>query len=98
VLTEHLGANKKATVPAMAVRGSIPRARRANLSLDRMNRTYYVKVSAEGMLVALYADEACTVLLDDPEMTGLLSDVLYKPALVKGKPVEGVARVRLSAI
>lgn len=94
VLMDHMGNNKDATVAASVVRGSLPRARRAELSLDQMNRTYYVKVSAEGTLVAVYADEACQLLVDDPAMTKLLGDVLYRPSLVKGKPVEGVARLR----
>lgn len=98
ILLEHLGSNKDATVAASAVRGSLPRVRRAELTLEQMNRTYYAKVSAEGTLIALYADEACSLLVNDPEMTGLLGEVLYKPSLVKGKPVEGVARLRLSAI
>lgn len=98
ILAEHIGANRGATLPASPVSGTLPRARRAELSLDQLNRTYYVKVSAEGMLLALYADEACSLLVDDPAMTRMLADVLYKPALVKGKPVEGVARLRFSAI
>jgi hypothetical protein len=96
VLLEHIGTNKDATIAATAVRGSLPRVRREGLSLDQMNRTYYVKVSAEGTLIAVYADEACNLRVDDAVMTGVLGDVLYKPSLVKGKPVEGVARVRLS--
>jgi len=98
VLLDYLGSNKDATVAASAVRGSLPRVRRAELSSEQMNRTYYVKVSPAGTLLALYADEACSLQVDDPAMTRLLADVLYKPALVKGKPVEGVARLRLSAI
>lgn len=97
-LAEHLGANKRATVPASAVRGTLPRTRRTELSLDQLNRTYYAKITAEGLLAAVYADEACNLLVEDAALTTLLADAFYKPALVQGKPVAGVARIRLAEL
>jgi hypothetical protein len=55
-----------------------------------------VQVSKEGVLLGVYADESCRLKLDDSALAAALADVFYKPALVKGKPVDGVARVRLA--
>lgn len=95
-LIEHIGANKDATLPAMPAPGGLSAAARAQLTNAQLSRTTYVKVSPEGVLLAAFADEACNILLDDPSLTAVLGEVFYKPALVKGKPVEGVARVLLS--
>jgi len=96
ILMEHLGANKGVTVPAMPTAGGLRPGDRERLTNEQLIRTSYVKVSPEGTLVAAFADEACTIQLDDGSMTAVLGEVFYKPALVNGKPVEGVARVRLS--
>jgi len=96
ILIEHLGANKGATVPAATAPGGLRPGDRDRLTVEQQGRTCYVKVSPEGTLLSAYADEACSIQLEDPVMTEVLGEIFYKPALVKGKPVEGVARVRLS--
>jgi hypothetical protein len=96
LLMEHMGANKDATVPAVATPGGLRAGVRQQLAADQLARTCYVKVSKEGTLLGLYADESCNLKLEDPAMAAVLADVFYKPALVKGKPVDGVARVRLA--
>jgi hypothetical protein len=98
ILMEYIGANKGATVPASAVRGTLPRTRRAELSLDQMNRTAYVKVSKDAAVLGVYQDEACQLALEDERYLGVIREIFFKPTLVKGKPVEGVARVRLGDI
>lgn len=95
---EHMGANKDATVPAAAVPGSLPPGRLKSLSLDQVNRTYYVKVAPDGSVAGLYADESCNLAIDDHDALAVVGEVFFKPALVKGTPVEGVARVRLGEI
>jgi hypothetical protein len=94
LLIEHLGANKDATVPAAVVAGTLPRTRLKTLSLDRINRTYYARIGPDGAVRGLYADESCHVQIDDADTFAVLNMAFFKPALVKGKPVEGVARVR----
>jgi len=96
ILLEHIGANRDTTVPAKPAPGGLRPADRQRLTPDQLGRTSYVKVAMDGTLLAAYADEACSVQLEDPAMIEVLSEVFYRPALVKGKPVEGVARVRLS--
>ncbi|HEX2862174.1 MAG TPA: hypothetical protein VHN79_11065 [Lacunisphaera sp.] len=97
-LIDHLGTNKGATVPAAVVRGTLPLEQRRQLSLDQLNRTCYARVSAEGELIDVYADEGCNLKLDDAVTFAALREAFFKPALVKGKPVEGTARVRLADI
>lgn len=98
LLIEHLGANKGTTVPASAVRGTVPPTRLRELSLDQLNRTYYAKVGVDGVVLGLYADEACSLQLDDPVTVSIVGEVFFKPALYQGKPVPGVAKVRLGEI
>lgn len=98
LVIEHIGANKDATVPAVAVPGTMPPARLKELTLDQLNRTYYAKVAPDGSLLGLYADESCNLQLSDAVTLAAVGEAFFKPALVKGKPVEGVARVRLGEI
>jgi hypothetical protein len=98
LVIEHLGANKDATVPALAVAGTLPPERLKTLTLDQLNRTYYAKIGPDGSVLGLFADESCHLKSDDDAVLAAVSTAFFKPALVKGKPVEGVARVRLGEI
>jgi hypothetical protein len=98
LLIEHLGANKDATVPAAPVPGTLASTRLKELSLDQLNRTYYAKIGPDGSVLGLYTDESCNLKIDNDATLAVVSEVFFKPALVKGKPVEGVARVRLGEI
>ena len=97
-MIEHIGANKGKTTPALPVSGTLPPARLKELSLDQLNRTYYAKVAPDGKMLGLFADEACTLRIDHDLTLAAANEAFFKPALVNGKPVEGVARVRLGEI
>lgn len=98
LLIQHLGANKDATVPAAAVSGMLPIDRLKGLTPEQLNRIYYAKVGPDGSVLGLFADESCNLKIDNDATLAVVSEVFFKPALVKGKPVEGVARVRLGEI
>ena len=98
LLIEHLGANKDATVPAAPVPGTLASTRLKELNLDQLNRTYYAKIASDGAVLGLFADESCNLKIDNDATLAVVSEVFFTPALVKGKPVEGVARVRLGEI
>jgi hypothetical protein len=98
LMIEYLGANKGATVPAGVVRGTLPPALRQTLSLDQLNRAFYVRIGPDGAVLGTYADEACNLQFHDQGILAALNEVFFKPALVKGKPVAGVARVQLGEI
>ncbi|MDQ5979593.1 MAG: hypothetical protein QG602_2568 [Verrucomicrobiota bacterium] len=95
---EHIGANKGLTAPALVVPGTMPRERLKDLTLDQLNRTYYARIAPDGSLLDLFADESCNLKIDDTAARSVVADAFFKPALVKGKPVEGVARVRVGEI
>jgi hypothetical protein len=96
MMMEYIGAHKGATVPAVAVAGSLPIPRRQQLSLDQLNRTCYAKVAKDGHLMGAYADEGCTLQLDDQGALAAIGEIFFNPSLAEGKPVEGVARFRLA--
>ncbi len=98
LVIEHIGANKNQTAPALAVPGTMPRERLKELTLDQLNRTYYARIAPDGSLVDLFADESCNLKIDDATTRAVVAEAFFKPALVKGKPVEGVARVRVGEI
>lgn len=98
LVIEHIGANKGATLPAVPVPGTLPAVQRGHLTVDQLNRTFYAKVSKDGAFIAAYADEGCNLKLEDAVTLGAMGTVFFKPALEKGKPVEGTARVRLAEI
>lgn len=98
LVIEYLGANKRATLPAGVLPGTLRREQRDGLTPDQLDRTFYVRVAANGALIGAYADEACKRQLDDAAMEAALGEVFFRPALDKGKPVEGIGRVRLGDI
>lgn len=98
LVIEHVGANKDQTVPAIVVPGTMPRERLKDLTLDQLNRTYYAKIAPDGSLLDIFADESCSLRIDDATALAVVGEAFFKPALVKGKPVEGVARVRVGEI
>jgi hypothetical protein len=91
---EYLAANKDASRPASALPGSLPPAARSRLTGEQLQSTCYVRVAADGTFLGVYRDEAANLQLSDEQLKAVLADAFFKPALVKGKAVEGVARVR----
>lgn len=98
LLIEHLAANKDATLPPQPVVGSLPMTVRNRLSPDQLNRVCYAKVSKEGLLLGLYADESASLPLADEMLAEAFADALFKPAVAKGKPMDGLVRVRLAEL
>jgi len=98
LVIEHIGAHKGATQPAAVAPGTLSPARRQQLSVDQLNRTFYARVSKDGDLLGAYADESCSLQLDDDAILAALGEVFFLPTLVSGKPAEGTARVRLGGI
>lgn len=96
LLIDHLGANKDATRPASAVPGSLPASARNRVSAEQLHRTCYARIAKDGRLTGLFADEAASLPVADPELASLFGDALYKPALAQGKPMEGVVRLQLA--
>jgi hypothetical protein len=96
LVIEHMGAHKQGTVPAAVVPGGLSAAMRGRLTAGQLERTVYAKISKDGALLGVYLDESGNMALSDPLVADALAESFFKPALVNGKPVEGIARVRLA--
>ena len=96
LLIEHLAAHKDATLPPQPVAGSLPATVRQKLSAEQLNRPCYAKISKEGLLLGVFADEGVSLPLADDALVAAFSGAIFKPALAQGKPMSGVARVRLA--
>ena len=96
VVMQHRGEHKGATLPAAAVRGMLFRARLQGLTTAQRTRTFYTKVAKDGALLGVFADADCTVSLEDAGTKSALEEIFFTPALEQGRPMEGVARVRLA--
>ena len=96
VVMEYVGASKGVTAPAGAVSGTLPLAQRQRLRPDQITRKVYAKVDKDGLMHGAFADEDCSHPLEDAGIVTALGEVFFKPALDQGKPVDGLAHVRLS--
>jgi hypothetical protein len=64
------------------------------LTGEQLQGTCYVRVAADGSVTGVFHDEGGAVQLADEALKTVLSEAFFKPTLVKGKPVAGMARVR----
>jgi hypothetical protein len=87
-LIEHLSQNKSATVPAEPVMAALPEDFASRLAAGQGQQVYWVEVSNEGLVTAVYADERYSKKVDDPYFVDAVRRVWFKPALEKGKPVQ----------
>jgi len=95
VMIDYLSSHKDATRPATAAFGEATADLRERLAAGDFSQPFFVKVDADGNPQGAFADEACTRAIGDSYVESVLGDLLYAPALEKGKPMAGVARVRL---
>lgn len=98
IVADYIGTHRGATLPATPAMSDLSGDRRARLTADQLQQTYYVRVAKDGRVVAAYADEACRTQVDDPALLAAVQSVLFKPALEKGKPVEAVAALNLGRL
>jgi hypothetical protein len=98
VVMEFLGAQKGRPASPAAVHGTLPQTQRERLAPDQLNRVLFAKVSKDGTLLGVFADEDCGLKIEDPATLAALNEVFFTPAVQQGKPVDGVARLRLGEI
>jgi hypothetical protein len=46
----------------------------------------------------LFSGESCSQKVDDPYLESVVKNLRFNPALANGKPVEGVAAVKLAQL
>jgi hypothetical protein len=98
VMFEYVGSHKDATLPAVPVMGHLPADLPARLAEGQFNQTIYVKVSKGGMAGEAYFDESCSRKIDDSYLLSVVKAIRFNPALDRGKPVDGIAPLRLSQL
>ena len=98
LLIEYVSGHKGATLPAVPAMGKLPADLPQRLAGGEFNQTYFVKVSADGIAVETYLDESCTQKAENRYLESVVKNIRFNPALEKGHPVEGVARLKLGEL
>lgn len=94
---QYVGSNKSATLRPKVAMGKLPAEIRAKTTPDLFRRTYYVKIYAAGKPLGVFADYRCTEPAE-ASLAAAIRELFFYPALEKGKPVGGVAELRLDGI
>ena len=98
VVVEYVGTHKNATLPPVPAMGALPPDLPARLARNELQQTYYVQVTKDGLATAAYDDASCTKRVEDAYLQSVVKTIRFKPALSAGRPVEGVAPLRLSQL
>lgn len=98
LLMEHQAAHKGATLGATPAFSPLPSDLPGRIAAGEYTQAYYVKVDASGNARGVFLDQAGTRPVRDPYLDRIFADMLFAPALEQGRPVEGIARVRLGEL
>ncbi|HVT71949.1 MAG TPA: hypothetical protein VHD61_02355 [Lacunisphaera sp.] len=92
---EYFNEHKGETLSAAPAIGKPERKAGTALTPRQRGEVYFVKVSKDGMPLEAFTDEACSQPVAD-SIGAVVQGVRFYPALEKGKPVDGIARLVLS--
>jgi hypothetical protein len=95
VLIDYVSSHKGASLPATPAMGKLPADLRTRLDSGQLKQFFYVKVSKDGLPGEAFVDEACSHKVDDPYIQSVIRDLRFNPALEKGRPVDGIALLKL---
>lgn len=98
VKSKYLAAHKADTLAASPVMGRLPGDLASHIAGGKYGAAFYVKVSKDGLADGAYSDAACTARIDDPYLDTVVGAIRFKPALLQGNPVEGVATLNLTQL
>jgi hypothetical protein len=98
VRSEYIGAHPKDTLPAAPAMAKLPADLPAKLAQGKYGAAFYVKVSRDGVADGAYSDAACTQRINDEYLESVVKRVRFKPALDAGKPVDGIAKIKLGQL
>lgn len=96
VLIDYVSSHKGASLPATPAMGRLPADLRTRLGSGQLTQFFYVKVNKDGLPAEAYVDESCSHKVDDPYLQSVIQAIRFNPALEKGRPVEGIALLKLS--
>jgi hypothetical protein len=94
---EYLSTHKGETLTTVPALGKLDKMARSTLTDPQLKGAYFVKVSKEGLPLEAFTDEACSQPVEAAVGTAV-TGIRFYPALNKGKPVEGVARLVLAEL
>jgi hypothetical protein len=95
IVIDYLTTRKGATLAPTLALGAKSGDFRARYNGEQLQKTVYVKVTKDGLPQGVFRNQACTDKVDDPFMESVVSYARFKPALDKGKAVDGVAGIKL---
>jgi hypothetical protein len=95
---EYEAAHKADTLAPTPALGQLPSDLPARLAEGKYRETLFVRVSSDGLPAGVYSDAACSTKVEDPYLLAVVDSMRFKPALRDGKPMEGVAPVRLGEL
>ncbi len=95
VKMEYIGSHKNDTLPPVPAMGELPSDLPAQLAAGKYGATYYVRVSRDGVAEGAFLDAGCSKRIADPYLESAVKSILFKPSLDKGRPVDGVASLKL---
>ncbi len=98
VRMEYLGAHPRDTLAPSPAMGKLPGDLHALLLAGAYAQPFYVKVSPDGLADEAYSDAACTKRISDAYLDSVVKRIRFKPALSKGKPVDGIASINLGQL
>ncbi len=98
VKIEYVGSHKGDTLPAVPVMAQFPSDLPKRLAQGEFSRTFFVKVSRDGLAEEAFADSACTRKIEDSYLEAVVRSIRFKPALAKGEPVDGIASLELARL
>jgi len=98
VKMEYVGAHKGATLPPSPAMGRLPPEMPKLLADGKYGETYYVRVSRDGTGSDVFLDPSCTQKVEDGYLQSIIRSIRFKPALEQGRPVDGVAALKLGQL
>jgi hypothetical protein len=98
VVMDYVGSHKGATLPAVPAMGKLPPDLASRIAGGEFKQTFYVKVSKDGLANDVFRDRSCVSKVDDPYLLSVVESLRFKPALENGKPVDGVAALKLGQL
>jgi hypothetical protein len=98
VKMEYLSSHKGTMLPAVPAMGKLPADLPARLAQAQFGGPLHVKVSKEGIGEDAFLDEACSQPANDPYLVAVIREIRFEPALERGRPVGGVAVLRLGQL
>jgi hypothetical protein len=95
IVIDHLVTHKKATLPPSVALGVSSKDFYPHFGAEQVQQVIYVKVDKDGLPGGAFRNERCTEPSGDDYLEKLVGRTRFKPAIKEGKPVEGVARLKI---